>query len=65
MLLRRHHKRDDEESPHTTETEDGPATAPARSASKAEWIAYAVSQGADQADAEQLTKEQLTEQYGG
>jgi len=65
VLLRRYHKRDDDESPQTEETETGPATAPARSASKAEWIAYAVTQGADQADAEQLTKEQLTEQYGG
>lgn len=64
MLLRRYHQRDDaEESPQTTE--DGPATAPARSASKADWVAYAVSKGAEQAAAEQLTKEQLTEQYGG
>jgi hypothetical protein len=67
VLLRRHHQRDDdtEESPQSTETENGPATAPARSASKAEWIAHAVDQGAEQADAEQLTKEQLIEQYGG
>jgi hypothetical protein len=47
--------------------EDGPQDTkpPARSASKAEWLAYALTQGTDEATAEQLTKEQLTEQYGG
>jgi hypothetical protein len=63
MLLRRYHQRDDDESPQNTE--DGSATAPARSASKAEWVAYALTRGAEQVAAEQLTKEQLTEQYGG
>ncbi|MFJ3867905.1 hypothetical protein [Streptomyces nigra] len=65
MLLRRYHNRADEESPDIEQHEDGPDTAPARSAHKADWIAYAVTQGADQDDAEQLTKEQLIEQYGG
>ncbi|MET7450679.1 hypothetical protein ABZT03_02060 [Streptomyces sp. NPDC005574] len=47
--------------------EDGPQDTkpPARSASKAEWVAYALTQGAEQAAAERLTKEQLAEQYGG
>lgn len=36
---------------------------PARSASKADWVAYADSQ--DPADHESMTKEQLIEQYGG
>jgi hypothetical protein len=62
VLLRRYHQRD-EESPQNTE--DGSATAPARSASKADWLAYALTRGAEQAAAEQLTKEQLIEQYGG
>ncbi|MEV6536728.1 hypothetical protein AB0M86_45470 [Streptomyces sp. NPDC051639] len=60
MMLRRYHPPGDDESP-----ENAPAPAPGRSASKAEWIAHAVALGLDQADAEQLTKEQLIEQYGG
>ncbi len=40
---------------------DGP---PAKSASKAEWVDYAAAQGADRGEAEQLTKDQLVEQYG-
>jgi hypothetical protein len=63
VLLRRYHPGDtDEESP---QTEDAPATAPGRSASKADWVAYAVTQGAEQDAAEQLTRDQLAEQYGG
>jgi hypothetical protein len=38
--------------------------APAKSATKPEWVAYAVAQGAVQADAEALTTRQLIEQYG-
>ncbi len=36
---------------------------PARSASKADWVAYAVAQGADQADAEAKTRDQLAELF--
>lgn len=43
---------------------DGPGGAPAKSATKDEWVAYAVSQGAAQADAEAQTKEQLIAEYG-
>ncbi|MEU9141705.1 hypothetical protein AB0D33_38195 [Streptomyces sp. NPDC048404] len=45
--------------------DDDRATAPARSASKGDWVAYAVTRGAEQDDAEQLTRDQLAEQYGG
>ncbi|MGW6739719.1 hypothetical protein ACWGDX_03050 [Streptomyces sp. NPDC055025] len=38
--------------------------APNRAASKADWVAYAVSQGADQAAAEALTRDALADQYG-
>lgn len=38
---------------------------PAKSASKEDWVAYAVSQGAAEADANAATKEQLIDQYGG
>lgn len=40
---------------------DGP---PAKSANKAEWVAYAVAQGADEADAEASTKDDLIATYG-
>jgi hypothetical protein len=75
MLLRRYHDNasdtDPEASDSTSDTgtgaTDGPEDTkpPARSASKAEWVAYAVASGTDQDDAEQLTKEQLIEQHGG
>jgi len=38
---------------------------PSASAKKAEWVAFAVAQGVDEADAEALTKAELVEQYGG
>ncbi|MGW4602736.1 hypothetical protein ACWENS_05600 [Streptomyces sp. NPDC004532] len=41
-----------------------PAGPPAKNAAKAEWVAYAVAQGADQAAAEALTVAQLIDQYG-
>lgn len=59
---------DEDEPPHPPPSGDtGPddTERPARSASKAEWVAYAVAQGADQDDAEQSTKDALIEQYGG
>ncbi|MFH9430240.1 hypothetical protein ACH4JZ_18355 [Streptomyces sp. NPDC017615] len=66
MLLRRYHHRGDEESPHSPPIEArGPDVIerPARSASKAEWLAYADQQDPGEHDA--MTKEQLVEQYGG
>ncbi|NML50543.1 hypothetical protein HHL19_12820 [Streptomyces sp. R302] len=73
MMLRRYHDR-----PAADEQPDGPPPPsgddngngpdnierPARSASKVDWVAYAVALGAEQADAEQLTRDQLAEQYG-
>jgi hypothetical protein len=45
---------------------DGETTsAPARSAVKADWVDYAVSQGASRDEAEGMTKDQLTDRYGG
>lgn len=43
---------------------DGDGPVPAKSATKDVWVAYAVSKGATQEDAEALTKDQLVEQYG-
>lgn len=37
---------------------------PAKVANKPEWVAFAVSQGADEAEAESLTKTELIELYG-
>lgn len=37
---------------------------PARSASKAEWVDYAVSQGADRGEAEAMTQKELVATYG-
>jgi hypothetical protein len=39
--------------------------APAKSANKAEWVDYAVSQGADPSEAESSTKDELVAAYGG
>lgn len=36
----------------------------AKSAKKAEWVDYAVSQGADRAEAEAATKDELVDTYG-
>ena len=47
------------------EAEAAPATAPPASAPKAAWVAWAVSQGADQATAEAMTKLNLIGEYGG
>lgn len=46
--------------------EPAPAAGPpAKSATKGEWVAYAVSQGADEAEAEKTTKDELISAYGG
>lgn len=37
---------------------------PAKSASKADWVAYAVAQGATEAELEGLTKDELVSSYG-
>ena len=47
------------------ESESAPASAPPSSAPKAQWVAWAVSQGANQADAEAMTKLNLIGEYGG
>ncbi len=60
-------------SPHAEPAEDpGPEDAdpfavkrPAPSAPKAEWVVYAVSQGASVLDAEGFTKTELIEKFGG
>lgn len=41
-----------------------PDEPPAKSATKAEWAGYAVARGADPAAVEDLTKDQLIDQYG-
>ena len=43
---------------------DLPAEAPAKSAAKAEWVGWAVANGAAVDDAEAMTKQDLIEQYG-
>lgn len=45
--------------------DDEGAKAPAQVATKDEWVAYAVSQGMAQQDAEAATKAQLVEKYKG
>ena len=44
--------------------EESEDSAPAKSANKAEWVDYAVSQGADREEAEGMTKDDLTSTYG-
>jgi hypothetical protein len=58
---------DDREMPdHTPSADDESAAVerPKDYASKAEWVAYAVAQGADEADAESATKADLMALYG-
>jgi hypothetical protein len=43
--------------------EDEPKPPPARSASKADWVAYATSQGMDADEADKLTRDQLAERF--
>lgn len=43
---------------------DGAIERPADRAAKAVWIAYAVERGADPAEAEALTRDELVDQYG-
>ncbi|CAL9457000.1 hypothetical protein SUDANB15_02540 [Streptomyces sp. enrichment culture] len=43
---------------------EGSPARPAKSASKKDWVAYAVSQGTDETDAESMTRDELAEAYG-
>lgn len=52
----------DQDAADSEESEED--SAPAKSASKGDWVDYAVSQGADREEAESSTKEQLIEAYG-
>lgn len=57
-----------ERQPHpaaVAEASDEAASMPARSASQKAWAAWAVSQGADAAEAEAATRKELIERYGG
>lgn len=46
------------------EADDDAGEAPSSNASKAAWVDYAVSQGADRDEAEELSRRNLIEQYG-
>lgn len=37
---------------------------PAKSASKSDWVAFAVSQGAEESEAEAMTKDELVKSFG-
>lgn len=52
-----------QDAPVADDVPDAPDV-PAHSAVKAEWVAYAVAQGADAEAAESSTKAELIEQYG-
>ncbi|MCM1941776.1 hypothetical protein NC239_26615 [Streptomyces sp. G3] len=51
-------------SPYQETSEPAVPQRPAKSASKKDWVAYAVSQGADEAEAESATRDELAEAYG-
>lgn len=51
--------------PESAGQDGGEAKRPAKSASKEEWVAYAVAQGADEAEAKKATKDDLIQAYGG
>lgn len=51
------------DEPEPAAEEDDEAKPPARSASKADWVAYAVAQGMDADDADKLTRDQLAERF--
>lgn len=55
-------RRVDDEAP-TPVTEDPTDKLPARSASKADWKAYAASQGMDEDEAEKATRDELAAKY--
>lgn len=45
--------------------EDDPDGPPAKTAPKADWVDYAISKGADPSEAEESTKQELVDLYGG
>lgn len=51
------------EKSEQAEPEPVPLEKPTKSASKADWKAYAVDQGLDEEEAETLTRDQLAEKY--
>lgn len=51
-----------EGEPPSEPSADGP---PAKSAKKADWVAWAISQGADPEEAEAANKDDLVDAYGG
>jgi len=60
------HRVNEDGSPFVeAEPEAAPASAPPSSAPKAAWVDWAVSQGADRAAAEAMTKLNLIGEYGG
>ncbi len=54
----------DDELEAILDDSDGPGGHPAKSAAKADWVAYAVSQGSDEATADGKTKDELIAEYG-
>jgi hypothetical protein len=55
---------EEEPAPKSSDSEEE-VLEPAPSDTKGEWVAYAVSRGANQSEAESLTKAQLQSAYGG
>lgn len=53
----------DVDEPPAAEEENDEPKPPARSASKADWVAYAVTQGVDADEADKLTRDQLAERF--
>lgn len=54
---------DDEVKAALADDPDGPGGVPAKSASKADWVAYAVSQGKPEDEANAATKDELVAEY--
>lgn len=60
------HRVNEDGTPYLEPEPEAPAaSAPPANASKAQWVAWAVSQGAVQAEAEAMTKLNLIGEYGG
>ena len=57
-------KSSEDEPASEADDPDGDGPIPAKSASKDAWLAYAVSQGANPAEIEALTRDQLVAQFG-
>lgn len=50
-------------APESSSEPDASDKPPARSASKADWLAYAITQGVDADEADKLTRDQLAERF--